>query len=302
MRIWIPVVLVIVAVGAGLYYFLVDPYMSRVIQLKLNDFAHSASIPEDLAEAKYLLSPQNGGGVYVHGELMYPDYVETGSIVTDMAIVGETEAKIRYEPVKRTHELVVNGQQLFSHPQVLRHLFLSPNGTHLSLAVMDGEGATVNAPESWTLRVIHTETGEVTEQEGFAGVFVDDNTLLVFRAEGVYGVDLSTGEEVVVSEAPITGAYTSLSFHKETSKIAWMTPFGTAFVSELLREPSLTILPIAQFAGAQGPLTLTEENLYILVAEERGGTRMFQQPIFSEAGATLVRAFPEILGMAKLIP
>lgn len=291
-------VLVLLALG---YYAFFDPYSSRVTKLRVGDLVSAASTPADIAKARYLLSPNNGGGIYADGRLTYADYALDQSIVIDVVREGEAEAKVRYEPLTFTREVVINGARAFSTTLDIRHLVLAPDGSRAAFAVREA-GASTILPQSWSVRVVNAASGAEDRIEGFAAVFLDSETLLVFRAGGAYLRDAASGEETQVSAVPFEAAFESLSLDRGSSRIAWITPFGRAFVYDVIRGASTALLPIAEVAGARGSVTLTKENLYVLAPTEDGGAKLLGREVFAEGDLVTIRSFGSAVGVTKLLP
>ena len=79
---------VVTLIGVGAYYFFIDPYSSRYLQFRFNDLMSAASVPGEISDATYLLTPANGGGIYHEGALNYEEYERSGSFVLDIAYVA----------------------------------------------------------------------------------------------------------------------------------------------------------------------------------------------------------------------
>jgi hypothetical protein len=296
-------VAVLVAIGlvvAALYFAFVDPYWSRLIQAKATELVSPA--PADLADARYLLEPGNGGGEYAGGRLDYSAYAADGSIVLGIASASGTDAKLLYRQRTNTFDIVVNGETLVSSPAYKRSLAVAPDGSMIAYA----ECETVQLVSAcFKVRAAAVGGGEATEAgSGAAAEFLDAHTLITLGADGAFAVDLSTGEATaVMPEAP---PFLSADLHvvrsPSGSKVAWAHEHGDfsgAEVYEVTSGASWSFAPVASFTGVRGSIALTDENLYEARPTE-DGTQLIQRSLAPASEPKVVRSFPGILAVSYL--
>lgn len=290
-------------IGAGLYFSFVDPYASRVIQARITDVFGKASMPEELKDAAYLLTAQNGGGMYSYADktLSFADYERNGSIVVDVAVFGGMTAKLLHNPVTDTHDVLVGDAILLSSALVKKFLFASKDGSRISVAVKDPEGA-VTDPASWNVVIIDRASGAFWGVPAFGAVFLDPDTVLAFRADGVVAVDYETGEEVKYLDSPIILTHHAIAQSEDRTKIAWTTHDAEAFVYELSDSEHYPIRKIDAFFGVLGGIALSNEHLYELRRTKSGGTDVIQYTLRGDGSSRIVRSVPPILAIKKLIP
>jgi hypothetical protein len=301
------ILIVIGLVLAGLYFYFVDPYMSRLLQARVGDFMTKNSLPEDLGGAAYLLSPLNGGGVYADGELDYSEYAADGSITMELASASGVEAKIVYRQYTSLIDVVADGTVLLSSNELKRSLAVSPDGTKVAVAVCKERDR--QAPiDCWHVVVIDINSKESsTLGAAVATTFLDDGTVLALNPNGGFAVDIASrsSSSLFSDIPPFISTATYLARSEDGSLLAWAEQIGplsfdAAAVYAISRDPSWKAEKIASFRGITGPVALTNENMYE-IAYEDGKSVLAQHPLDGSPERT-VRVFPSILSLAQLIP
>lgn len=288
------------AVIAGLYFFIVDSYTSRVSQLMLNNALSGAATPDELADASYLLTSPNGGGLIREGKLAYDDYAHDGSLVLDIARAGGVEARLVYVPQSESYEIRVGEKSYITSNLLKKNLFLSQDGTRAAVSVSATTYGTPN-PADWKVVVIDFASGEMWDVAGFAAAFKDGTDLYVFRDDGVYAVAYEEGTGSKLLEMPTPYVYRSIAQDESGTKLAWATLGDEAFVYERNDNPETPLLPVFSKRGIFGSIALTSENLYDLAPKKGGGTALIRYGLFSDQVET-VRSLPTILAISKLLP
>ena len=289
------IIAVIAAVLVGLYYFLVDPYSSRLLQFRLNDMVSAASVPEDIADAAYLLTPANGGGIYRGGTLEYDAYERNGSFVVDIAYAAGREFQIVFDPASRSYVVTADGAPVFSSPTQLLHLFVSPDAGRIAVAKRNAESVFEAEPSAWDVVVIDAASGATWDVEGFAAVFLNPGTLLAFRADGIAAVYYESGIEEAALDLATALVYPSIAQTSDASKVAWTTLDGDLYVYDVLQSAGVGLaeLKSGKTEEIRSRVALTDANVYEIVLREDG--------IFSDEAAQ-VRSLPSSLSTTKLIP
>lgn len=294
-------IVLVLAVGAGLYFSFIDPYTSRLVQARFGDLTQKESTVGELEDATYLLSPVNGGGIYHEGELTFEDYFANGSLVLDLAISSSGVAKLLHNVVADTHDVTINGNTLISSKLIKKFLFVSKDGTRVAVAVKDIDGV-VTDPKSWRIFIADTVSRETWEIEGFGAVFIDTTTVLAFRQDGVFAVQYETGEETTYLNTPSILAHKAIAQSASGTKVAWTTIDGQAEVFEIIQNTESPMVRIASFKEVLGSLALSDENLYELEDKSSGGTSIVRYALFSNNESMQVRSLPSILAVRKFIP
>jgi hypothetical protein len=296
------VVLVVLAlVVAALYFVLVDPYQSRLIQFRVGNYLSAKHLPADISDASYLLSPLNGGGIYEKGNLWYPDYVHNGSLVIDIARGGGTEAKLLFNPTTKSYDTVVNGKVVHSSQGTSKFLFVSPDGSRVSVTEKKSNGL-VAFPDAWDSVVIDISSGTTWEVPAFAAPFLAKDTVLAFESSGIIAFNFETNTQTPVLATPIAVAYSAVTENKDGSSIAWVNEKGVASVYRVESDRSALTF-VAGVNDITGPIALTDNNLYELAPRKGGGTNVLEHSLSSpDQAPTLIRSFPTVLALAKLIP
>jgi hypothetical protein len=291
------------ALVAALYYFFIDPYSSRLLQFRFNDMLSAASMPEDIVHATYLLTPANGGGVYRGGSLSYDEYERNGSFVVDVAYVADREVELAFVPSSRLYVVMVDGESVYSSKSQLLHLFASADASRVAVAKRDSEAFFETETSAWSVVVIDAATGATWEVGGFGAVFLDADTVLAFRSDGIAAVDYETGVEQMAKELPTSLVYPSITHSADGSKIAFTTLEKGLYVYDVINgdEVALALLKELTIEEVRSRVALTDENVYEIVLHEDGRTDLVRHAIFSEDAAR-VRSLPSSLSTTKLIP
>lgn len=292
-------VLLVLIVGAGLYFSFLDPYMSRVIQMRVGDLMQTSSVSGELENVTYLLSPVNGGGIYRNGELTFEDYFANGSIVVDVVVFNSGTARLIHNVTTDTHDVIVNDKTILSSKLIKKSLFASEDGSRIAVAEKELEGL-VTDPESWKVVIMDLVSGEAWNLDAFGAVFIDNETVLAFRDEGIVAVDYMSGEEEVYLELPSIITHTSLA--QVDGKVAWTTVDGRAEVFEVIRDAEVPMVKITSLNDIFGTIALSDKNLYELEQIPSGGTRIIRHGLYSNDEAEEVRSLPATLAIKKLIP
>lgn len=293
---------VVVLVVVGLYYLFIDPFTSRLVQARAGEVL-AGTPPKDLADARFLLTPSNGGGIYTAGGLMYEEYVKDGSIVADIAGTEEMLATIAYAPDGLTSKVSVNGNVVVSSESIKRSLTLSPSGAYVAYSEKD-PGTEAYQHEQWRVQVVEVATGLATAYEGFAVVFVSDKEVLVTRVDGVYGITLESGEDVKLVDKIFTVPHkTSIAMSDTFDTFAWIEADGDvrrAKTYSVRFSPDWFVAETGSFEGMYGSIAVTQDHLYVL-SQKGEAVELLQYPV-SGGEAESIRTFPKILSVNKLLP
>jgi hypothetical protein len=300
-KILVPIAIVVFVI-AGLYYLLIDPYTSRVVQARMSELL-AGSPPKDLESARFLLTPSNGGGIYTAGSLMYEDYAKDGSIVADIAESEGILAKIAYAPDGMKSRVFVDGKEIISSQTIKRSLTLSPNGRYVAYSEKD-PGTEAYQHAQWRVQVVEVATGVTTEHEGFAVMFVSDAEMLVAKADGVYGVNIASGEDQKLIDRIFAVPHkTSIAVSNTYDMFAWVEADGEirqAKTYSVRFSPDWFVAETGSFTGVYGSVAVTQDHLYVLA--QKGETVELRQYPVTGGESVTVRTFPTILSVHKLLP
>lgn len=303
----VKVVFGVVATGivfAALYYLFIDPYTSRLLQARAGDVM-MGSASSEVKDAWYLLSPPNGGGVYHNGELEFSDYIKDGSIVTDIAVAddGETVARIKYSPDGTSSGVSVNGIDITASEALKGSLAISPNGTRVSFASVEHRTAMAEH-DSWRMNVVDVNSREQKEYEGFAGAFVTDEEILLYRQDGVHLVNVVSGADThVVKKIFLLPNLVRTALSQNRDHFAWSEGGNDASVTkvyEIRTVPEIFVMQVGEIPAVRGPIAVTEESVYSLARE--GDSTKLTKHAFTGGGVAVIRTFPSILNVIKIIP
>lgn len=300
-KILVPVALVVVLI-AGLYYLFIDPLTSRLAQARIGEVM-SGTPPEDLQEAHFLLTPSNGGGIYSESGIDYEEYAKDGSIVADITHAEASFAKLAYAPDGTTSKISVNGATIIASPTIKRSLALSPNGTYIAYAEKE-IGTEPYQHASWRVQVIEIATGNRTEYDGFAVVFVGDEEMLVAKVDGVYAVHHSSKEEQKVIDklfpAPhqtyvaVSNTHDTFSWTENVEGIKHTKTYSVRFA------PEWFVSELGSFDEVAGSIAVTQDHLYVL--SPKGESVELRQYPVTGGESEMIRTFPKILSVNKLLP
>jgi|GEM_PF-1662630 len=296
----ITLVALVLLIAGALYYSFIDPYASRLVQARVGDLMDRESLPQELTDATYLLSPVNGGGIYREGQLSFEDYSENGSLLVDLASSEAGKAKLLHNPTTDTHDVLFNETILLSSDSIKKFLSVSDDGQRVSVAVKQ-EGV-IASPSSWKVMILDSNTKQSWTIDAFGALFLDTDTVIAFRGDGVFAVDYETGEETLYLEDSVLVAYTNITQSADGEKIAWTTLEGKAEVYELIESAETPMMQISSLDNVFGAIALGDSYMYELMTTNAQGTKIVAHALYSNEPPQYVRSFPSVLAIKKLIP
>lgn len=299
MRRIIALLVIVLLIGAGAYYYFADPYASRLLQARVGDFMHAAATPDEIEHAAFVLSANNGGGIYQQGKLIYDDYVADGSIVTDLALAGTSKAKTVFQPTTETSSVFVDDEQVYSSLGTIQSLAISPDAAHIAFATLSEsmEGLTAN----WQVVVIEVATQETVTMPGLAVTFLDNETPLVIREDGAYAVMLGSGEEYEFIAEEFTSSDVLLARASDADRLvvsqaSQETHYSAVYELDYI-DSRWVATELNRFDSVATDVAVTHEGLYLLVRPGNLAmtvTKLIRHDILEKGSAPeLIRTYPE---------
>jgi len=302
---WVLALLVIIGLlGTGFYYYFFDPYASRLLQARVGDFLTQDALAKELEAATYLLSIENGAGIYHDGALVYDDYIADGSFVADIAYAGTISAKILYRPNSGLSDIVVDGRTVLSSKEGKKSIALSPDGTSVSFVSVEGDGR--KGWEDVSTHIINLGTGIETVTPGVSPVFLDNQTLIVFLKDGAYVVPLDGEEPTQVATENFSSVNILAARSADGMRIAFAERAGATSrvgVYQIMKnELSWSVSEVAGLESYVVSVAVTDNTLYLVKGDGKGSVGLFSLNL-DVAGEypVLVRVYPNILKPVKII-
>jgi hypothetical protein len=301
----IAVIALVLLIIAGLYYYYADSYTSRYLQARLSALL-AKPMPPDIAHASYLLTDTNGGGTLTDTMLDYRYYNKDGSLVEDLARAGGTEARLIFHPDTRNTDLEVNGETILSSPGVIEQLTLSPDGKQVLVAETP-RGPSLPPPSSWNISLIDTATWQKRNLgTGFAALFLDDQNVAVFGYTTLSVLNLSTMSSSTPVRDTILGTTFAAARSEDGKEIGWSQKQGDVGVTKVYSVSSsngaVDLTPLATFDVAFSSFVLEDGMLYGARYGKEGPTSLWQYPLDGSTTPSVLRTFPSILGIRKIVP
>lgn len=175
-------------------------------------------LPKELHSMVFVSVAPDSAGVYTRSGWTYVRQ-EIPSGRTDVAVRGGVIASSGPSD-DAGYEVRLGDRQVYGGDSVIRDLDLSPDGTQVVFSEMQES----EAGPVWMLR--RTDGAEVQDiAPGFAGHFLDADTILVFNADGISQYKLTTGEGTSILAYPL-GSPLPTAVNAEHRLLAFADPIS----------------------------------------------------------------------------
>jgi hypothetical protein len=277
----VPIVLVFVFGVLCLGFLVVSPEIIK--------HRKAVSLPPALADALFLSS---NGKVYKSNGVFFASQ-RNDARVADFAREGEHIAYLMVTAPPYGMTVDVDGVVLESSG-FKRDIALSPDGTKVAYAeAVEIQGDSISysraLPGAWSVVVVDVLSKQKTViGSGFSPLFTDNQRMLWFSDDGVFSINLETGEKQTVLSVPFTDVRYPIAQSPDGTLISWFdTLAGRIRVFKIVSLDPVLLSPVTSFTSSSALFSLGDDAFYIFETDVKfvEGTRIAratpQRPDFS---------------------